>query len=66
MEDHMENSMLDKQSEITKKAVYIKPSINRIKLVASEAVLALCKLGTGAGVSVDCEPDLLCVADARS
>lgn len=45
---------------------YSKPSINKIKLVAEEAVLAQCKWNTGAGNRALCMPDRTCVATPRS
>lgn len=52
-------------SNIEKK-VYIKPAINTIKLVADEAVLALCKFNNGVGAVIECNPDLSCRASYRS
>lgn len=46
------------------KKVYSKPSITQIRLVADEAVLALCKWNNG--VRMDCRPDRSCVATWRS
>lgn len=46
---------------------YSKPVLTSIGLVASEAVLALCKYNSpGQGVNVMCAPDLSCISTARS
>ena len=45
---------------------YTKPVVSQIRLVAEEAVLALCKWGTGASVRTACLPDRTCVSQRRS
>ena len=48
------------------KKAYSKPSVKEIHLVAEEAVLALCKLGTGIGARASCMPDRTCLSMPRS
>ncbi|OGO27714.1 MAG: hypothetical protein A2Z16_07100 [Chloroflexi bacterium RBG_16_54_18] len=49
------------------KKPYNKPVLSMVQLVASEAVLALCKYNSpGQGVNVLCAPDLSCISTARS
>lgn len=47
------------------KKTYSKPVINKIKMVAEEAVLGLCKFNDAA-TGLDCAPDLSCVLVGRS
>lgn len=46
------------------KKTYIKPTFNQIRLVAEEAVLALCKYSDGTRGS--CLPDRTCLSKRRS
>ena len=63
----MEKEITTKQEmENSPKRTYIKPRVNRIKLVANEAVLSLCKFNQGGGGQANCIPDLLCVSQPRS
>ncbi len=50
------------------RAPYIKPKLERVELVAEEAVLATCKYNNGAqsGMDYTCMPDLDCVVTQRS
>jgi hypothetical protein len=67
MEVIMESTIMTKRTESNNiKKIYEKPQINRIKLVANEAVLALCKFGEGVGGRGRCTPDLSCVSTPRS
>ena len=60
----MEVIMEQEKKETQVKKAYIKPSITRVELVAGEAVLALCKVNSGARAA--CLPDLTCLATPRS
>ena len=57
-----EEKLLSGQTPILEKRAYAKPIISQIRLVAQEAVLGTCKLGTGAGVQSTCQMhgDLSC------
>jgi hypothetical protein len=56
--------MEQEKKETQVKKAYTKPTITRVELVAGEAVLALCKVNSGARAA--CEPDLTCLATPRS
>jgi hypothetical protein len=61
----MNNEEMHPDSAQTRvKKVYVKPVISKIRLVAEEAVLALCKLGNGNKVS--CAPNPTCANTRRS
>jgi hypothetical protein len=47
------------------KKPYNKPVVFQVRLVAEEAVLALCKWGS-ASLRLQCAPDLSCLSTARS
>jgi hypothetical protein len=49
----------------TKKA-YIKPIVSKVRLVAEEAVLALCKYNDAGARGACVPPDLSCVSTRRS
>jgi hypothetical protein len=67
MEVIMEKDVATQQGmENSPRKDYLKPRVNRIQLVANEAVLSLCKFGEGAGGQALCVPDLLCVSTPRS
>ena len=53
--------MTEKQ-ELKKREAYIKPAMEKVELVAEEAVLATCKNGTQG----DCGFDPVCLITARS
>jgi hypothetical protein len=64
---------MEKQEVVTEvriaqsKKPYTKPVLSLVHLVASEAVLALCKYNSpGQGVNILCAPDLSCISTARS
>lgn len=62
----MEEMVTDRSAVQVKKA-YTKPVVNKIRLVAEEAVLALCKEGTGGiGIRIQCFPDRTCLLTRRS
>jgi hypothetical protein len=46
------------------KKAYVKPVLSEVRLVAEEAVLALCKFGTGNQSA--CIPDRFCISTPRS
>lgn len=53
--------------EMASRKSYVKPAVTSIKLVAEEAVLALCKFGNnGPGVRTACFPDRTCSSTRRS
>lgn len=60
----MEDKMIGKIQATQMKKAYIKPVISKVRLVAEEAVLALCKLNTG--VKAACEPTPTCVRTPTS
>ncbi len=51
------------QTGLSPKKTYTKPSFDTIRLVAEEAVLALCKTGIG---GTSCRPNPNCVSMPRS
>ncbi len=58
-----EKQLTELSVERLKKA-YTKPVLSQIQLVAEEAVLALCKWGTGPGGQRACLPDRACLSNA--
>lgn len=61
-----EEKQLTEQSAERPKKAYTKPVLSQIQLVAEEAVLALCKWGTGPGGRNACLPDRTCSSMRRS
>ncbi|OGO29096.1 MAG: hypothetical protein A2Z16_08195 [Chloroflexi bacterium RBG_16_54_18] len=62
-----QEKMLTKELVAQPRKPYTKPVLNLVHLVASEAVLALCKYNSpGQGVNILCAPDLSCISTARS
>ena len=57
-----EEKLLQQSRQNRTKKTYVKPILNKVQLVAGEAVLALCKDGAGGA----CLPDVSCASDARS
>ena len=53
-----EDKVITNIEDTQAKKVYTKPVISKVQLVAEEAVLALCK--TGSGVSAECAPAPTC------
>ena len=51
--------MATMETNLNKRKFFIKPKINKVKLVAEEAVLATCK--TGLGAYDDCPQSLKCI-----
>ena len=65
MEEEMkEEKIIPDQPAVQLKKAYNKPTLSKIQLVAEEAVLALCKTGTGNWQQ--CFPDRTCVSIMRS
>jgi len=60
-----EKASTDLSADQQKKA-YSKPTVKEIRLVAEEAVLALCKHNNGIGNFGLCIPDRCCVMHPRS
>lgn len=61
----MKEEKLSKEPVLSQeKKPYIKPALSKIRLVADEAVLALCKYNNG--VKSACMPNLSCVRTRRS
>jgi hypothetical protein len=56
--------MADTKILEVRKKVYTKPLLSEVRLVAEEAVLALCKFNNG--VQNTCEGDQSCIATQRS
>ncbi len=59
-----EEKYTDAQTVSQEKKAYTKPALNKIRLVAEEAVLALCKYNNGAKSA--CTPNPTCVRTRRS
>lgn len=59
-----EEKYTDTQTVSQEKKAYTKPALNKIRLVAEEAVLALCKYNNG--VKSSCAPNPTCVHTRRS
>ena len=53
------------QLTVRTKKTYSKPIINKVRMVAEEAVLGLCKYNDATAGAM-CAPDLSCVLVARS
>ncbi len=61
----MNNAEIQPNSVQTRvKKAYVKPAISKIRLVAEEAVLALCKLNNG--IKASCAPNPTCNNQRRS
>jgi hypothetical protein len=62
-----ENRVSTGQNPNLLKKTYTTPILTKIHLEAEEAVLGLCKRGTGApGVQAGCAPDPACISGPRS
>jgi len=59
-----EEKVSNERSVSKEKKAYIKPTLSKIRLVADEAVLALCKYNNG--VRGSCTPNPTCVRTRRS
>lgn len=59
--------VINHEEQANGKKAYSTPELNKVQLVASEAVLALCKFGvTGGSGQEVCTLDLSCVSTAHS
>lgn len=59
--------VIDHEEGAGGKKAYSKPELNKVQLVASEAVLSLCKFGVTGGPGQDvCKQDMSCISAAHS